>query len=134
MPISLPTACARAVATVAACGALLTPTAAQADTVGGGLYLAVTAANGTQFRGVWLTCGTTGQNGSHPHAAASCRDLTIARGDLDALPGDPHNCTLQYAPVTATATGTWQGKPLRWQRTYPNDCVMDSETGPLFRI
>lgn len=134
MRASLQRAIAPALATVAACAAILTPTAAQADTMRGGLYLAVTAANGTSIRGVWLTCGATGPTGPHPHGAASCRDLAIARGDLDALPGDPHICTLQYAPVTATATGTWQDKPLRWQQTYPNDCVMDSKTGPVFRI
>ncbi|MFI9187482.1 SSI family serine proteinase inhibitor [Streptomyces goshikiensis] len=34
-----------------------------------------------------------------------------------------------YAPETATATGTWRGTPVKWQKTYANECQLISETG-----
>lgn len=70
--------------------------------------------------------------GMHPNAAAACADLERAGGDLDGLPGRPRPCTREYDPVTATATGTYGGRPISWQRTFSNACVLESETGPVF--
>ncbi|MFC9971438.1 SSI family serine proteinase inhibitor [Spirillospora sp. NPDC127200] len=83
-------------------------------------------------RGAFLQC--PGGLGNHPHGERACADLAAARGDLNRLPGDPHGCTKEYAPVTAVATGTWYGRPVRWSRTYSNACVMDAATGPVFRF
>ncbi|REK91203.1 protease inhibitor [Streptomyces inhibens] len=97
-----------------------------------GLQLTVSGSGNTWMRGVRLNCPDT--QGRHPHATAACDALTWARGDMDALPGEPRNCTKQYDPVTVTATGSWRGGPVNWRKEYANACMMDSATGPVFRF
>ncbi|MFG2832897.1 SSI family serine proteinase inhibitor [Streptomyces sp. NPDC048434] len=97
-----------------------------------GLLLTVSGSGNTWSRGVRLSCPDI--HGRHPHAAAACEALTWARGNLDALPGEPQACTREFDPVTATATGTWHGVVVNWHKEYPNACTMDSATGPLFRF
>ncbi|AZS75789.1 protease inhibitor [Streptomyces lydicus] len=97
-----------------------------------GMQLTVSGAGNTWIRGVRLSCPDIHRR--HPHAGAACDALTWARGDLDALRGDPHNCTREFDPVTVTATGTWRGVPVNWRKEYPNACTMDSATGPVFRF
>ncbi|MFJ9413283.1 SSI family serine proteinase inhibitor [Streptomyces sp. NPDC101227] len=97
-----------------------------------GLFLTVSGAGDTWIRGVQLNCPDT--RGTHPHGAAACAVLAEADGDLDALPGDPRPCTKQYDPVTVAATGEWRGRPVAWRKSFPNACVMDSDTGPVFRF
>ncbi|MFB7917273.1 SSI family serine proteinase inhibitor [Streptomyces sp. NPDC056061] len=97
------------------------------------LRLTVSGGDHTWIRGVELVCPPAPDT-HHPHAAAACADLSAADGDLDALPGDPHLCTKEFAPVTAAATGTWRGRPVAWHRTFPNACEMDARTGPVFRF
>ncbi|WP_030810710.1 MULTISPECIES: SSI family serine proteinase inhibitor [unclassified Streptomyces] len=99
---------------------------------GQGLLLTVSGDHDTWIRGVRLSCPDI--YGRHPHAAAACDALTWARGDLDALPGEPHACTRQYDPVTVSATGTWRGGPVNWRKEFPNACTLDSATGPVFRF
>ncbi|BDM70474.1 hypothetical protein HEK616_39610 [Streptomyces nigrescens] len=97
-----------------------------------GLLLTISGDHDTWIRGVRLTCPDT--YGRHPHAAAACDALTWARGDLDALPGEPHVCNRQYNPVTVSATGDWRGVPVNWRKEFPNACTLDSATGPVFRF
>ncbi|MGW1379189.1 SSI family serine proteinase inhibitor [Streptomyces sp. NPDC002446] len=97
-----------------------------------GLLLTVSGDRNTWIRGVRLGCPDT--YGRHPHAAAACDALTWARGDFDALPGEPHACNRRYDPVTVSARGTWQGNPVDWHKEFANACTMDSETGPVFRF
>ncbi|MEU9113515.1 SSI family serine proteinase inhibitor [Streptomyces sp. NPDC048483] len=96
------------------------------------VFLTVSGAGDTWIRGVQLNCPDT--RGSHPHGAAACETLAEVDGDLDALPGDPRPCTKQYDPVTVTATGEWHGRPVAWRKAFPNACVLDSDTGPVFRF
>ncbi|MEU8888657.1 SSI family serine proteinase inhibitor [Streptomyces sp. NPDC048442] len=98
-----------------------------------GLLLTVSHADSTWIRGVGLQCPPR-SGGRHPEARAACNALTWARGDFDALPGDPHVCTKQYDPVTATADGTWHGRTVHWAKTFGNACMLDAETGPVFRF
>jgi hypothetical protein len=39
---------------------------------------------------------------------------------------------LQYDPVTASATGIWGDRFIRFQRTFGNACTLRAETGPVF--
>ncbi len=98
-----------------------------------GLLLTVSGAGNTWIRGVGLHCSSP-VGGGHPAARAACDDLTWARGGFDALPGDPHPCSKQYDPVTATADGTWRGRAVHWKKTFPNACALDAATGPVFRF
>ncbi|MFI0980385.1 SSI family serine proteinase inhibitor [Streptomyces sp. NPDC021093] len=98
-----------------------------------GLLLTVSGAEGTWIRGVGLQCGPRA-GGGHPEARAACNALTWARGDFDALRGDPYPCTKEYDPVIATADGTWRGRTVHWTKTFSNACVLDAETGPVFRF
>ncbi|MFE7395370.1 SSI family serine proteinase inhibitor [Streptomyces sp. NPDC057557] len=99
-----------------------------------GLLLTVSGSEDTWIRGVALFCPPA-PDAHHPHAADACAAIDRAEGDLDALPGSPRLCIVEgYDPVTATATGTWDGRPVSWQRTFPDACVMDAVTGPVFRF
>ncbi|MEE1812769.1 SSI family serine proteinase inhibitor [Streptomyces sp. BE133] len=98
-----------------------------------GLLLTVSGSENTWIRGVALFCPPA-PDAHHPHAAAACAAIDWAEGDLDALPGSPRLCIEGYDPVTATATGNRDGRPVSWQRTFPNACVMDAVTGPVFRF
>ncbi|MGW2632123.1 SSI family serine proteinase inhibitor [Streptomyces chattanoogensis] len=97
-----------------------------------GLFLTVSGAGNTWIRGVLLVCPDT--RGNHPHGAAACAALTEADGDLDELPATPRPCTKQYNPITVEATGEWRGRPVAWRKSFPNACVLDSDTGPVFRF
>ncbi|GAA5077186.1 SSI family serine proteinase inhibitor [Nocardia iowensis] len=80
---------------------------------------------------VTLTCDPPG--GSHTDAAAACVALAAAGGDFDKLVGDPVAvCAQIYDPVTATATGTWQGKTIKWEKQFGNTCELRAKTTPVF--
>lgn len=81
-----------------------------------------------------LTCDPVG--GTHPFAGQACRDLDRAGGDFTRLPGNPGipGCTREYDPVTVTARGHWNGRPVKFRWTYGNDCMRNFESGPVFRL
>jgi hypothetical protein len=79
-----------------------------------------------------LTCGPAG--GSHQLAREACAAISSVRGDLGALHVSDDMCTMQYEPVTVTATGRWKGRTVRYQRTFGNSCVLRVETGPVFSL
>ena len=103
------------------------------DTPADQLLLTVSGAQNTWIRGVALTCPPAADT-PHPHAAEACAELAATAGDLDTLPSDANPCPMIYNPVTATADGTFDGRPVAWQRTYPNSCFMEAATGPVFRF
>ncbi|MFD0024307.1 SSI family serine proteinase inhibitor [Streptomyces sp. NPDC058382] len=98
-----------------------------------GLLLTVSGSQNTWIRGVELHC-PPGPDDRHPDAAGACAALRAAEGDFDALAGDPHPCTDEHDPVTVSAEGAPRGDSVAWRRTYPNACLMDAATGPLFRF
>ncbi|MFD4762192.1 SSI family serine proteinase inhibitor [Streptomyces sp. NPDC058439] len=98
-----------------------------------GLFLTVSGSENTWIRGVALFCPPA-PDAHHPEAAAACAAMDEAAGDPDNLPGDPHPCSQEYDPVTATVTGKRDGRPVSWQKTFPNACVMEAATGPVFRF
>ncbi|MFB6992596.1 SSI family serine proteinase inhibitor [Streptomyces sp. NPDC056304] len=98
-----------------------------------GLFLTVSGSENTWIRGVALSCPPA-PDARHPHAATACAALVAVSGDLDRLPRDPHLCTKEYDPVTVTATGAWDGRPVTWRKTFPSACEADTLTGPVFRF
>lgn len=81
-----------------------------------------------------LTCEPPG--GSHPEAAAACRDIAAAGGNLADLPGDPdvQACPDVYDPVAVLALGRWRGQPVWYGREYGNACELRGATGPVFAL
>ncbi|CAM5281524.1 SSI family serine proteinase inhibitor [Streptomyces abikoensis] len=99
---------------------------------GGRLFLTVSGAQNTWIRGVQLSCPDA--DGHHPYAAEACTSLAKAKGDPGRVARAEHQCTRQYDPVTATAEGEWNDRPVVWHKTFPNACALDVATGPLFRF
>lgn len=84
------------------------------------------------IRTAFLTCEPTG--GSHPYAQDACQALKDVNGDFTKLTTEhsTSTCPLNYKPVTLTAKGRWQGKPVTFEKTFPNDCVAGAATGKVF--
>jgi hypothetical protein len=81
---------------------------------------------------VLLRCSPPG--GGHPQPAEACAALKSAGGNPARLKPAGVACTLQYAPVTASITGVWKGKKVRWSRTFGNTCELTRATGVVFRF
>ncbi|MEU7002139.1 SSI family serine proteinase inhibitor [Nonomuraea sp. NPDC046570] len=74
-----------------------------------------------------------GQGSRHPQPVAACADLVRANGEPGRMRIRPQvMCTMQYQPITATATGVWDGRLVRFERTYGNECAMRVEGGAVF--
>ncbi|WJV50307.1 subtilase-type protease inhibitor [Streptomyces flavofungini] len=97
------------------------------------VFLTVSGDANTWIRGVLLSCAPE-PSGYHPFAKEACADLDRVGGDFDALPREYRICTKEYAPVTVGATGTFQGRPVDWRKTYGNACEMEASTGYVFRF
>ncbi|MEV5017817.1 protease inhibitor [Streptomyces sp. NPDC053780] len=90
------------------------------------------AATTSPLRAVTLTCAPTA-SGTHPAAGAACAELRHAGGDFDALSAaDGVMCTREYAPVTVTVDGVWQGRRLSYERTFANECVKNAGSASVF--
>ncbi|MFJ4963962.1 Kexstatin-1 precursor [Streptomyces sp. ADI96-02] len=79
----------------------------------------------TVERAVTLTCAPRAE-GSHPAAAAACKELKAVDGQFNRLMDAPSTktCTRQWDPVSLTAHGVWQGKRVDFAATYGNPCEM----------
>ncbi|MET9502596.1 SSI family serine proteinase inhibitor [Streptomyces sp. NPDC006622] len=99
----------------------------------GGLRLSVTTgdAHSSDTRGTLLLCDPPQ---GHSRAAEACADLTAAGGSIDAIAPKDAVCSLLYAPVTARASGRWNGRPVAYAKTFSNTCVMLAETGAVFDL
>ncbi|MEV6491508.1 SSI family serine proteinase inhibitor [Actinoplanes sp. NPDC051633] len=78
---------------------------------------------------VRLTC-TTGD--AHPNAAKVCAALRKVDGNPGRITPAQTMCTMEYSPVTATASGIWRGKKVAWSAKFGNPCLMRQATGVLF--
>ncbi|MEV4442908.1 SSI family serine proteinase inhibitor [Streptomyces sp. NPDC049577] len=126
------TAAVAAVAVTAFAAVPLHPATADEDRNHGRLFLTVSGSQNTWIRGVRLSCPEP--RGHHPHAAEACERLRLAQGRPDALPMERRLCTREYDPVTATAEGDWNGRPVTWRKTFPNACALEAATGAVFRF
>ena len=81
---------------------------------------------------VKLTCDPPG--GGHPRPVQACATLDRAGGDPSRIKRTTTACILLYKPVTATLSGTWQGRQVNWTHRFGNTCEMRRATGELFRF
>lgn len=129
---------ATGIAAAALIGSALLPATAAADPVtdspipSSTIQLTMQEENQQEADVTTLTCEPSG--GTHPEADTACDALLNADGDFAQLPVESRACTLQYAPVTVHASGTWQGEPIHFQHTYANRCAATSETGGVFNF
>jgi hypothetical protein len=79
---------------------------------------------------VVVTCNAT--TDVHPQAKKVCKALAKVNGNPGAIKPAPVMCTLEYAPITAEAEGTWKGKKVNWSKKFSNTCDMRRATGVLF--
>ncbi|MEU1515848.1 SSI family serine proteinase inhibitor [Streptomyces sp. NPDC005811] len=125
---------AAAAALLFAAGAVPAQAAAQDPQPGNWLQLSVTrdTAPSDDTRGTLLLCGPPQ---GHRRAAEACDQLNAVNGDLNALPAAQDTiCTLVYAPVTAHASGQWNGKAVAYAQTFANACEMEARTGAVFAL
>lgn len=83
----------------------------------------------SSYRAVLLTCDPLG--GGHPKPEQACAQLKASDGRIEHN-REPGICTKEYSPRTVEATGHWQGKIVKFSKTYGNKCEMTSATGILF--
>ncbi|NEA97885.1 subtilase-type protease inhibitor [Streptomyces sp. SID13726] len=102
----------------------------------GGNYLYLTVTKGdshsSDTRGTLLLCDPPQ---GHGRAAEACAQLDAVGGDINALPAATDvYCPMVYAPVAARARGQWNGRPVEYQETFSNGCVMGARTGAVFAL
>jgi len=129
----LKTALAAAVALVAIVGPA---SAARADAPGATLYLTWSAPTVSyQVFSVTLTCFPSG-GGEEAYfdADLACSAISAAGGDFTALPGWPFVGCTGYSgwAIRTTATGTWLGRSVAYDRTHANICEARRATGWVF--
>ncbi|MCY0932440.1 subtilase-type protease inhibitor [Streptomyces sp. H27-H1] len=130
-------------AAVAACvTAAVGSTAAQAQPAGlyapSALVLSIGAGDSAEVatveRAVTLSCSPR-PSGTHPAPRAACSQLRGTDAAFEELvrPAAREQCSVEWAPVTVTADGVWQGRRLSWQHTFTNACHLHaSTTGAVF--
>jgi hypothetical protein len=79
-----------------------------------------------------LTCQPAG--GTHKQARGACTELARVGGRFDRLQLGGGVCTMQWDPVTVTATGRWKGRKVTYQHTFGNSCTLTTTTGPVFSL
>ncbi|MBH5334138.1 subtilase-type protease inhibitor [Streptomyces pactum] len=93
------------------------------------------ARTATVQRAVTLSCTPT-PTGTHPAPAEACAELSAVNGDFSALRATGTTsgqfCTKDYRPVVVTAQGVWQGRSVRYERTFSNSCVMQGTSNAVF--
>lgn len=81
-------------------------------------------------RSVLLRCD---RDDSRPSFATACGMLGRFGGDLTRMTYDIDMiCDQERVPHTVSASGTWEGRPVRFQHTYDNRCELTALTGPVF--
>lgn len=97
------------------------------------LYVTVTQgdARSGDTRGTLLLCDPPQ---GHARAVRACTQLREAAGDITRIPHEDAYCPMLYAPVTASARGEWDGRPVEYTQTFPSDCAMTAATGAVFAL
>jgi len=70
--------------------------------------------------------------GMHPEGTQACSLLLRAQGDPARIRLPWRACPQYYDPIVVSATGTWNGRSIRYQRTFSNQCELRTATGPIF--
>lgn len=93
-------------------------------------HLTLTIEKQGRTRTVRLGCAPV--YGSHPRGPEACALLGRAQGNPIYVRLPFTACPLHYDPVTVSATGTWNGRYVRYRRTFSNQCALRAATGAIF--
>jgi len=93
-------------------------------------HLTLTVSRIGRKRTVRLGCAPV--YGMHPQGAQACSLLLRAQGDPARVRLPWRACPQYYDPITVSATGTWNGRLIRYQRTFSNQCELRTATGTIF--
>ncbi|MGW1157905.1 SSI family serine proteinase inhibitor [Streptomyces sp. NPDC002513] len=100
-----------------------------------GNWLYLTVANGDDrsrdINGTLLLCDPPQ---GHSEAVEACAELDAAQGDIGRIPPDDSFCPMLYAPVTVSARGEWDGRPVEYSHTFANTCELQARTGAVFAL
>jgi hypothetical protein len=88
-------------------------------------------AQSSDTRGTLLMCDPPQ---GHARAVKACEELTAAAGDIARIPAQEAMCPMLYAPVTASAHGEWNGRPVEYRHTFSNSCALAAQTGSVFAL
>ncbi|WP_373465833.1 SSI family serine proteinase inhibitor [Streptomyces sp. V3I8] len=127
-------ACLPAVCALLMAGPVPARAAALPDSPAGDwLYVTLTRgdARSGDTRGALLLCDPPQ---GHPQAARACGELRAARGEVGRIPLRDAFCPMVHAPVTASARGAWGGRPVTYEETFANSCVLAARTGAVFAL
>ncbi|MGV9562287.1 SSI family serine proteinase inhibitor [Streptomyces sp. NPDC003480] len=120
-----------------AAAALLPMSPAQAAprpaVAGNWLYLTVTNGDdrSRDISGTLLLCDPPR---GHSQAAEACAELDAADGDIGRIPPDDSLCPMLYSPVSVSARGEWDGRPVEYSHTFSNACELQARTGAVFAL
>ncbi|MFF7186613.1 SSI family serine proteinase inhibitor [Streptomyces sp. NPDC008222] len=113
----------------------MTPAQAAPRPVAGGNWLYLTVTDGDdrsrEINGTLLLCDPPR---GHSRAAEACAELQAAQGDIGRIPRGHSFCPMLYAPVTVTARGEWDERPVEYSHTFANVCELQARTGAVFTI
>ncbi|MFG1798391.1 subtilase-type protease inhibitor [Nocardia sp. NPDC049149] len=116
------------------------PAQAQSANGGGPSALSLTVGDDdsvnavTNQRTVVLVCSPV-VSGTHPQADQACAELAAFAGDFEKLRDVPQRfCTRMYKPVTVTAQGIWNGVPVSYRQTFPNNCMKSGKSKYVFNF
>lgn len=128
----------RAAVAVCAVAAMLSmgQTASAGEGFGQGTYLHLAKTQGEGDGGfpryeVYLDCENPG-NSVHPEAWRACVEAYRVDGEFESLDVEPGACVMNDDPVTVLITGTFERRPVTFQKTYPNECVMHRAGGAIY--
>lgn len=91
--------------------------------LGTSLEITYTAEAGAEPQRSTLTCDPTG--GTHPDAAAACRDLDRAAEPFAPIPADAMCTEIYGGPQTAVVRGTYRGAAVDVTLARVNGCFID---------
>ncbi|MFB9678002.1 SSI family serine proteinase inhibitor [Streptosporangium vulgare] len=93
-------------------------------------HLTLTIEKQGRTRTARLAC--TPVYGTHPRGPEACELLSRARGNPAYVRLPFMACPRYYDPVTVSATGTWNGRYIRYRQTFSNQCELRAATGAIF--
>ncbi|GAA2670009.1 MULTISPECIES: SSI family serine proteinase inhibitor [Actinosynnema] len=111
-------------------------TAAKAAAPGGATRytLSLSGAQSTWYRAVRLSCPADPSGHLHPKGDQACADLATVQGNIANMRRDTQRCAPGGGSITATMSGTYDGRSVQWNKTYRDQCEMFTATRAVFRF